>query len=29
MLKRKLKEDRNLILWNSKYYVVNGVSIDI
>ena len=29
MLKRKLKEDRNLILWNSKYYVVNDLTYDL
>ena len=26
MLKRKLKDDRYLILWNSKYYVVNTLT---
>lgn len=26
MLKRKLKDDRYLILWNSKYYVVNNLT---
>lgn len=26
MLKRKLKNDRNLILWNGKYYVVNDLT---
>ena len=29
MLKRKLKEDRNLVLWNSKYYVVNDLTYEL
>lgn len=29
MLKRKLNKDRNLILWNSKYYVVNDLTYDL
>lgn len=26
MLKRNLSKDRNLVLWNSKYYVVNDLT---
>lgn len=29
MLKRKLKEQRNLILWNGKYYVVNDLTFEL
>lgn len=29
MLKRKLNKDRNLILWNSKYYVVNDLTYEL
>ena len=29
VLKRKLKEDRNLILWNGKYYVVNDFTFKL
>lgn len=29
MLKRKLKEQRNLILWNGKYYVVNDPTFEL
>lgn len=29
MLKRKLKENENLILWNNKYYVVNDLTYDL
>ena len=29
MLKRKLKEDRNLVLWNSNYYVVNDLTYEL
>lgn len=29
MLKRNLSKDRNLILWNSKYYVVNDLTYDL
>lgn len=29
MLKRKLKDQRNLILWNGKYYVVNDLTFGL
>ena len=29
MLKRKLKDQRNLILWNGKYYVVNDLTFEL
>ncbi len=29
MLKRKLKNQRNLILWNGKYYVVNDLTFEL
>lgn len=29
MLKRKLKDQRNLILWNEKYYVVNDLTFEL
>ena len=29
MLKRKLKEQRNLIFWNGKYYVVNDLTFEL
>jgi len=29
MLKRNLSKDRNLILWNSKYYVVNDLTYEL
>ncbi len=29
MLKRKLKEQQNLILWNGKYYVVNDLTFEL
>lgn len=29
MLKRKLSKDRNLVLWNSKYYVVNDLTYEL
>lgn len=29
MQKRKLKDNRNLILWNSKYYVVNDLTYEL
>lgn len=29
MLKRKLKDQRNLILWNGKYYVVNDLIFEL
>lgn len=29
MLKRRLKDQRNLILWNGKYYVVNDLTFEL
>lgn len=29
MLRRKLKDQRNLILWNGKYYVVNDLTFEL
>ena len=29
MLKRKLKDQQNLILWNGKYYVVNDLTFEL
>lgn len=29
MLKRKIKDQRNLILWNGKYYVVNDLTFEL